>query len=75
MSRRVARRGAAHILVMTALAQAEDAPVSLALPTDNTALLRGDKAEFYQVIERNRMASFPTPGRADNTVLYAIRSS
>ena len=47
------RAAALLILVMTALAQAEDAPVSLALPTDNTALLRGDKAEFYQVIERN----------------------
>ncbi|MGB8342328.1 MAG: M23 family metallopeptidase [Chthoniobacterales bacterium] len=52
------------ILVMTALVQAEDAPVSLALPTDNTALLRGDKAEFYQVIERNLngVVSYPWEG-------------
>jgi murein DD-endopeptidase MepM/ murein hydrolase activator NlpD len=35
------------------LARADDGPLKLALPTDNTALLRGDNAEFYQVIERN----------------------
>jgi murein DD-endopeptidase MepM/ murein hydrolase activator NlpD len=40
-------------LAMCAFAQAEDAPVSLKLPTDNTALLRGDGEDFYQVIERN----------------------
>jgi murein DD-endopeptidase MepM/ murein hydrolase activator NlpD len=39
--------------VMTLPVRADDAPLSLALPTDNTALLRGDDAEFYQVIERN----------------------
>jgi murein DD-endopeptidase MepM/ murein hydrolase activator NlpD len=40
-------------LAMTVLGHADDAPPSLMLPTDNTALLRGDNAEFYQVIERN----------------------
>jgi murein DD-endopeptidase MepM/ murein hydrolase activator NlpD len=41
------------LLAMTAFAHAEDAPLDLALPTDNTALLRGDDSEFYQVVERN----------------------
>jgi murein DD-endopeptidase MepM/ murein hydrolase activator NlpD len=52
MSRR-ARGLALFFLAMTVLGHADDAPPSLALPTDNTALLRGDNAEFYQVIERN----------------------
>ena len=33
--------------------RADNAPLDLALPTDNKALLRGDGSEFYQVIERN----------------------
>ena len=45
--------GAGLFLAMTMFAQGEDAPLSLVLPTDNAALLRGDGAEFYQVIERN----------------------
>lgn len=51
-------------LVMTALARAEDAPFGLTLPTDNRALLRGDNAEFYQVIERNvrGVISYPWQG-------------
>ncbi len=40
-------------LIMTAIARAADASLDLALPTDNHALLRGDGADFYQVIERN----------------------
>ena len=40
-------------LVMNASAHADETPLSLALPTGNTALLRGDGADFYQVIERN----------------------
>ncbi|HEY1583367.1 MAG TPA: M23 family metallopeptidase [Chthoniobacterales bacterium] len=40
------------VLAMTALVRAE-APISLALPTDNKALLSGNNDAFYQVIERN----------------------
>lgn len=40
-------------LAMNAVARASDAPLDLALPTDNKALLRGEDPEFYQVIERN----------------------
>ncbi|MBA3650722.1 MAG: M23 family metallopeptidase [Chthoniobacterales bacterium] len=40
-------------LALTALARAEEIPVNLVLPTDNTALLRGDNENFYQVIQRN----------------------
>jgi murein DD-endopeptidase MepM/ murein hydrolase activator NlpD len=38
---------------MTAMARADQAPLSLALPTANHALLTGHYSEFYQVIERN----------------------
>ncbi|MGI8890721.1 MAG: M23 family metallopeptidase [Chthoniobacterales bacterium] len=38
---------------MITIARAEDAPLNLELPTDNKALLRGDGADFFQVIERN----------------------
>ena len=69
------RAAALLILAMTALAQAEDTPLSLALPTDNTALLRGDKAEFYQVIERNLNGAVSYPWEGGNTASYAIRSS
>ena len=44
---------ALFFLVMIAFARADDTSLDLALPTDNTALLRGDKPDFYQVIERN----------------------
>ena len=44
---------ALFFLVMNAFARADDTPLNLALPTDNTALLRGDNPDFYQVIERN----------------------
>lgn len=40
-------------LAMSVIASADEVPLNLVLPTDNTALLRGDGAEFYQVIERN----------------------
>ncbi|MEO8043450.1 MAG: M23 family metallopeptidase [Spartobacteria bacterium] len=45
-------------------ARAEEVPVNLKLPTDNTALLRGDKENFYQVIERNvhGVISYPWQG-------------
>lgn len=51
-------------LATTVLARADDAPLSLALPTDNKALLRGDNAAFYQVIERNLhgVISYPWQG-------------
>ncbi len=51
-------------LAMTSFARADDAPLSFALPTDNTALLRGANAEFYQVIERNLhgILSYPWQG-------------
>jgi murein DD-endopeptidase MepM/ murein hydrolase activator NlpD len=58
------RPGALLFLAMIASARAEDAPLNLALPTDNTALLRGDNAEFYQVVERNLhgVISYPWQG-------------
>lgn len=45
-------------------AQAEDAPLNLALPTDNHALISGHYSEFYQFIERNvhGLISFPWEG-------------
>lgn len=48
-------------LAMNVVARADDAPLNLALPTDNTALLRGDNAEFYQVIERNLHGAISYP--------------
>jgi murein DD-endopeptidase MepM/ murein hydrolase activator NlpD len=43
---------------------AQNAPLHLTLPTDNNALFRGDKADFYQVIERNLhgVVSYPWQG-------------
>ncbi len=58
-------RGAALLFIaMIATARADDTPLNLALPTDNDALLRGDGAEFYQVIERNlrSVISYPWQG-------------
>ncbi len=51
-------------LALIAPASAQDAPLRLTLPTDNTALLRGDNAEFYQNIERNvhGVISYPWQG-------------
>jgi murein DD-endopeptidase MepM/ murein hydrolase activator NlpD len=51
-------------LAMNAFARADDTPLNLALPTDNTALLRGDNPDFYQVIERNLhgVISYPWQG-------------
>ena len=40
-------------LAMSVAMHAQEAPLSLALPTDNHALLSGHFSEFYQVIERN----------------------
>ncbi|HEX4666962.1 MAG TPA: M23 family metallopeptidase [Chthoniobacterales bacterium] len=45
--------GALLFLAMMMVARAQDVPLSLTLPTDNTALLRGDNEHFYQVVERN----------------------
>ena len=57
---------ATALLFLTVIAPslAQDAPLHLTLPTDNTALLRGDGAEFYQVIERNirGVISYPWQG-------------
>jgi len=39
----------------------ENQLVKLSLPTDNTALLRGDGADFYQVIERNLHGAISYP--------------
>lgn len=41
------------LLSGSVLSAAAGEPLNLVLPTDNTALLRGDDAAFYQVIERN----------------------
>src|SRR5450432_2974040 len=58
------RARALFFLAMIAAARAADAPLNLALPTDNTALLRGDNAAFYQVVERNLhgVISYPWQG-------------
>src|SRR5689334_5390138 len=58
------RNGALILLVMMAVARGEIGPISLALPTDNHALLRGDGEAFYQVIERNLhgVISYPWQG-------------
>jgi murein DD-endopeptidase MepM/ murein hydrolase activator NlpD len=53
--------GALLFLAMMTVARAQDAPLSLALPTDNTALLRGDNEDFYQVIERNLHGAISHP--------------
>ena len=49
---------------MTIFARAAEAPLNLALPTDNKALLSGRNDEFYQVIERNLhgVISYPWQG-------------
>jgi hypothetical protein len=62
MRRRIATLGV--LLLSMTLARAEDMPLRLALPTDNTALLRGDDSEFYQVVERNLhgVISYPWQG-------------
>ena len=62
MSRQVRALGLLFLAV-TAV-RAEETPLDLALPTDNTALLRGDDAAFYQVIERNLhgVISYPWQG-------------
>src|SRR5262249_49522935 len=51
-------------LVMATLGRGDDGLIHLGLPTDNTALLRGDGADFYQVVERNLHGtiSFPWQG-------------
>jgi murein DD-endopeptidase MepM/ murein hydrolase activator NlpD len=54
----------AVVLFLFALAAdtlAHDAPLHLILPTDNDALLRGDPADFYQVIERNVRGAISHP--------------
>ena len=58
------RISALLVLAMMLAARAEDAPLNLVLPTDNTALLRGDYPAFYQVIERNLhgVISYPWQG-------------
>lgn len=58
------RAAALLFLVLVAPVLAQDAPLHLSLPTDNSALLRGDGANFYQVIERNvhGVISYPWQG-------------
>src|SRR5690349_21648433 len=45
--------GALIFIAMNVIAMAGEGALNLALPTDNTALLRGEPEAFYQVIERN----------------------
>lgn len=45
--------GVLLFFAMMTVVRAQDTPLNLVLPTDNTALLRGDNEDFYQVIERN----------------------
>jgi len=58
------RGGALIFFAMMAVSRAEDAPINLALPTDNHALLRGDGEAFYQVVQRNLhgVISYPWQG-------------
>jgi murein DD-endopeptidase MepM/ murein hydrolase activator NlpD len=58
------RAAALFFFASVASAFAQDAPLHLTLPTDNSALLRGDDADFYQVIERNLhgVVSYPWQG-------------
>jgi murein DD-endopeptidase MepM/ murein hydrolase activator NlpD len=58
------RNGALILFAMMAVTRAEDAPINLALPTDNHALLRGEGEAFYQVVERNLhgVISYPWQG-------------
>ena len=58
------RAAALFFFALIASAFAQDAPLNLTLPTDNSALLRGDDADFYQVIERNLhgVISYPWQG-------------
>jgi len=58
------RASALIFLVMTRIASADEGIVNLALPTDNTALLRGEPESFYQIVERNLrgVISYPWEG-------------
>jgi len=60
------RIGTAALLffVLVSACSAQEAPLHLTLPTDNSALLRGDPADFYQAIERNvhGVISYPWQG-------------
>ncbi|MEO6969988.1 MAG: M23 family metallopeptidase [Chthoniobacterales bacterium] len=60
----VTRAAVLLFLALITPAIAQEAPLHLTLPTDNTALLRGNGAEFYQVIERNvhGVISYPWQG-------------
>ena len=61
----VGMRAVAPLLLgMIVSASAAEDRIDLALPTENTALLRGDEAEFYQVVERNLhgVISYPWQG-------------
>ena len=60
----VVRAVALLFVASSAFVRAEEVPVSLRLPTDNTALFRGDDKDFYQVIERNLhgVISYPWQG-------------
>ena len=58
------RVAALFFFALIASAFAQSASLHLTLPTDNSALLRGDDADFYQVIERNLhgVVSYPWLG-------------
>ncbi|HEY2799454.1 MAG TPA: M23 family metallopeptidase [Chthoniobacterales bacterium] len=58
--KRWGRTGALFLLSMIA-ARGAEAPVDLALPTDNHALLSGHYSEFYQAIERNLHGAISHP--------------
>jgi len=58
------RVSALIFLTMNVIASADEGTLSLALPTDNTGLLRGEPEAFYQVVERNfkGVISYPWQG-------------
>ena len=69
------RLSALIFLAMNLVASADEEAPKLALPTDNTALLRGEPGAFYQVVERNFKGVISYPGRVANTGSCAIRVS
>ena len=56
--------GVLSFVAMILIAKGDEEPLKLSLPTDNTALLRGQPEAFYQVVERNfkGAVSYPWEG-------------
>src|ERR1700675_3696493 len=61
MRRLAAQCAIALIVSLPAMVQSQTEPLSLALPTGNDAIFRGDGPEFYQYIERDYKGVKSTP--------------